>query len=189
MGENLAKISKKIKKHNWHFQRGRSKNKTLRAKAGYCACPQHSIPPEQGTKLLSQPSVLTPGHTPILSASQDKDCAPLSQWESNRNFLLSFPCVSARAPIKPCLNFLSGLYSFLLIGEGQALWSVSDNMGRLITIILENKCSLDFKAFFTFQLSGLACYINIYIYSFSQHKTNPLDFGEKPTQYCKAIIL
>lgn len=163
VGANLAKISKKTKKHNCHVQRGRSKNKTLKAKAGYYACPQHSIPPEQRTKLLSQPSVLTPGHTPTLSPSQEQNRAPLSQWESNGNFLLSFPCASARAPIKPCLNLLSGFYSFLLIGEGQALWSVSDNMGSLTTIILENKCSLDFKAFFTLQLSGLVCYINTFI--------------------------
>ena len=176
LGTNLANISKKIKKHNCHFQRGRSKNKILRAKAGYCTCPQHSITPEQWTILLSQPSVLTPGYTLTVSPSQEQDCAPLSQWESSGNFSFSFPPASARAPIKPCLNFLSDLYSFLLIGEGQVLWLVSDNMGSLTTIILENKYSLDFKVLFTFQLSGLVCYINtliiyiyiyIYIYSLS----------------------
>ena len=78
-GANLAKISKKTKEHNCHFQRGRSKKKTLRAKAGYYACPQHSISPEQGTKFLSQPSALTPGHTPTLSPSQEQNRAPLSQ--------------------------------------------------------------------------------------------------------------
>ena len=68
----------------------------LGAKAGYCACPLHPAPPKGWAKHLSHPSGLTPGHIPTLTPYKEPACAPA--W-------------GAGAPVKPCLNFLTGLLS------------------------------------------------------------------------------
>ena len=82
------------------------------AKAGYCTCPLHTTPPKGWAKHLSRPSGLTPGHTPTRIPYKKQACPP--PWgesqQGNLLFVLTLPAAGG-APIEPCLNFLSGLWS------------------------------------------------------------------------------
>ena len=80
------------------------------AKAGHCACPLHTAPPKAWADHLSHPSGPTPGHTPTLTPYKKQACPLLSEQASKRTCGL-FLLPPAAAPIKPCLNFLSGFWS------------------------------------------------------------------------------
>ena len=77
------------------------------AKVGYCACPLHTLP-KGWADHLSHPSGLTPGHSPVLTPYRKPDCTPFGNEPGNL-FLFSLPPAAVGDPIKPCLNFLSGL--------------------------------------------------------------------------------
>ena len=74
-------------------------------KKQYCACLLRWTPPKEWANHLSQPSSLTPGRTPTLTAHEKQSGLTLG---SKQEQLLS---AAAAAPGKPCLNFLSGLWS------------------------------------------------------------------------------
>lgn len=54
-------------KPNCHFYRAWSKNRVWGAKGGYWACPLYTPPPKGWAKYLSNPSGLSPGHTPTFT--------------------------------------------------------------------------------------------------------------------------
>lgn len=70
------------------------------------ACTPYRAPPRGWADHLSDPSSLTPGYTPALSPQ-------LSPQEASKGscYLFSLPWAAAQIPIKPCLNFSSGLLS------------------------------------------------------------------------------
>ena len=93
----------------WTTRYKKTKNPTATseepgAKAGYRACPLHSTPPKGRADSLSHPSGLTPGHTPT-------QLTPPQGASKGTCYLFSLPRAAAGAPIKPCLNFLSGFLS------------------------------------------------------------------------------
>ena len=91
-----------------------SKSRGLGAKAGYCACPLHTPPPKGWADHQSHPSSPTPGHTLTLTLTLYKERArppPQGAGKQGTCCLFSLPSAAAGAPIKPCLNLLSGLWS------------------------------------------------------------------------------
>ena len=79
-------------------------------KQGTVHAPLYKIPPKAWAKHLSS-SGPTPGHTPTLTPYKESaHPAPLGEQASKGTcYLFSLPPVAAGAPIKLCLNFLSGL--------------------------------------------------------------------------------
>ena len=111
-GKLWSKDTKRPKKPNCHFWRARSKNRELVAKAGYCACPLHTTPPKGWTNDPSHPSGQTPGYIPTLIPYKEQACPHFGKWASKGTcYLFLPPPATARAPVKPCLNFVSGLWS------------------------------------------------------------------------------
>ena len=68
--------------------------------------PPARSPPRGWAEHLRHPSSRTPGQTPTLTPYKEQAHPPSKQ--GNLLLFLTPPCYS-RAPIKPCLNFLSGL--------------------------------------------------------------------------------
>ena len=85
----------------------------LGAKAGYDAWPLHSVLPKGQADHLSQPCGLTSGHTPPLTPYKAPTPPPPPAQRVSKGTCYFFlpPLAAAGAPIKPCLNFLSGLLS------------------------------------------------------------------------------
>ena len=71
----------------------------------HALCTQH----HQATH-LSHPSDPTPGPTPTLTPYEEPALPALGS-EQGDLLLVSLPPATAGAPVKPCLNFLSGLSS------------------------------------------------------------------------------
>ena len=107
LGQILDKRHKKTKTPYFHFWRTKSKTWMLGAKARYCACPLHTASPKGCRKHLSHPSGQTPEHTHTLNPLRNKLTAP--SGSSKQGKLFSLPAAAAGTPVKPCLNFLSGL--------------------------------------------------------------------------------
>ena len=82
----------------------------LGAKAGCCPCPLHTPPPKGWANHLSHPS---PPHIKGINSP------PSSGSEQGNCYLLSLPPIATGAPIKPCLNFLSGLLSISIDQGGR----------------------------------------------------------------------
>ena len=61
-------------------------------------------------KTSNSPLRPTPGHTPALIPYTDTAHTPLKKWAS-KGILFSLSPAAGGAPIKSCLNFLSGLWS------------------------------------------------------------------------------
>ena len=80
------------------------------SKSRYCACPQHTTPAKGWANHLSHPSSWTPGHTVTLTPYKEQGYPRLRERASKEACcLFLLPSAAAEAPIKPCLNFLSGL--------------------------------------------------------------------------------
>ena len=80
------------------------------ARAGYYTCPLHTTPPKRWAKHLSHPSGPISGHTPTLTPYKGQARPHLRERASKEIFcLFSLPPAVAGVPIKPHLNFLSGL--------------------------------------------------------------------------------
>ena len=110
LGQILDKRYKKTKKTPTATSEELGAKTGSGAKAGYCACPLNSTPPEGWAKHLSHPSGLTPGHTPALTPEKEQACPPQGANEQGNLLLVLAPLpAAAEAPIKPCLNYLSGL--------------------------------------------------------------------------------
>lgn len=62
-----SKSYKETKKTQLPFLGAWSKNRMPGAKAGYCTCPLHTLPPKGWAKPLSHTSSLTPEHTSTLA--------------------------------------------------------------------------------------------------------------------------
>ena len=96
------------------------KNWVSGVKAGYRACPPALNTTKGWADHLSHPSSLTPGHTPPSSSIRNE---PPSASEETCHLFSLPPAASSGAPIKPGLNFLSGLKS------------ISPDWGRLRTLV------------------------------------------------------
>ena len=72
LGQILDKRFKETKKPSCQFWRVWSKSRRSGAKAGYCACPLHTMPPKGWANHLSHPSGMTPGHTPTLTPYKEQ---------------------------------------------------------------------------------------------------------------------
>ena len=96
------------------------------AKAGYCACPLHRVPPKGWAKHLSHPTGQTPGHTPPIP-KKEQTHPTLGIPSTGTCHLFSRPRAAAGAPTKQNLAWISCLASdqFLLTGEGQEPWSIT----------------------------------------------------------------
>ena len=84
------------------------------AKARYCARPLHTTPPKGWANHLSCPSNSTPAPAPTLTLYKEPTHRPASLQDRVSQgicYLFSFPPAAAGAPVKPWLNFLSGLLS------------------------------------------------------------------------------
>ena len=81
--------------------------KSWKQKQGYCTCPPALNTTRGWANHLSYPSSLTPGHTPTLTPYKKRaHTHPLGSKQGN---LLCSLLQPAGAPVKPCVNFLSGL--------------------------------------------------------------------------------
>ena len=108
-GKLWTKRYKKTKEPNWYFWRVGRRNRVLGAKAGYCACLLHSTPPKRWVDHLSHPSS-RPLNTSLPSPYiRNQLSPPRGVSEQGKLLLCSLPAVSAGTPVRPCLNFLSGL--------------------------------------------------------------------------------
>nr|XP_030719679.1 uncharacterized protein LOC115857032 [Globicephala melas] len=107
------------------------KNRVSGAKAGSCACPLHSPPPEGEADQLSHPSSVTPGHTPTLTSYKEPARPPPPPlWSEKGNLLLFLtPSCCSRGPSKALPEFLVWP---LLTGEGQEPCSVSDLVAPIV---------------------------------------------------------
>ena len=104
LGNEIQKAKKKNKQTN-----PTTTSEELGTEAEYCECPLLSTPPKGWANHPSNPSAPTPRHTPTPSPYREPACPP-SWGASKGNFLLFLlPAARAGAPVKPCLNFLSGL--------------------------------------------------------------------------------
>ena len=109
-GKLRTRRYKKTKKPNCHFWRAGSKNRVSVAKAGYWECPLHSTPPKGWTKLLSYPFSSTHRLTSTYPHSIQGTSLPPPRGASKGNhYLFSLPPAAAGAPVKPSLNFWSGI--------------------------------------------------------------------------------
>ena len=95
----------KQKPNNCHFWRARSKCRVSGVKAGMC--PLHATPPKGWANRLSHPSDPTHGHT--LPSPHMKNHLTPGGASKGTCYLLLLPRCCSRAPVKLCLNFLSGL--------------------------------------------------------------------------------
>ena len=100
----------------WTKDKKRPKNPTANfeepgAKTVYFVCPLHIPPTREWAKHLSQPSGPTPRHTPTLTLYKERARPPSGSGKLGHRLLVLAPPAAAGAPIKPCLNFLSGLWS------------------------------------------------------------------------------
>ena len=88
--------------------------------AGYCAYSLHTAPPTGWADRLSHPSGLT------LTLTSYKGPASPPQGVSTRTcYMFSLPGAAAGAPVKPCLNFSSGLLSISIDQRIQGPWLVT----------------------------------------------------------------
>ena len=109
---------KETKKPNCPFWRAQSESRWSGTKAdtAHAPCPQHHL---RGGQATCHPSSPTSGHTPIPTL-----------------VLLLTPPAAAGGPIKPCLNFLPGLWSISIEG-GEELWRVTKPSGLPISYRLQ----------------------------------------------------
>ena len=135
-----GKLWTKNKKPNCHLWRAGSKNKVLGAKAGYCACPLHTTPPDGWANHLSHPSSPTPGHT--LTFTPYKEPAHTRSGSEQGNLLLVFaPFCTCRSPYKalpeflvwPLVNFYWLRRPRKLVGISTILKSGPDAAERLLS--------------------------------------------------------
>ena len=119
-----------------HKQGVDSKNRVSRAKAGCreqkqgtAHAPLHTMPPNGWAKHLSYPSSLTPGHTPTLTPWKEQACPQLRERSRKGTYcLFSLLPGAAGAPVKPCLDFLSGLWSISIFCEmPRTMWSIESS--------------------------------------------------------------
>ena len=96
---------KKIKK----TQNPTTTSEELGTKAECCECRLLSTPPKGWANHPSNPSAPTPRHIPTPSPYKEPACPPPRGVSKGNSHLFSLPAARAGAPIKPCLNFLSGL--------------------------------------------------------------------------------
>ena len=128
VGENSRpQRYKEIKQSNCHLWRAWSKNWVLEKKSGYCSCPLETTHLKGWADHLSYPSSLTPGHSSILTPYKEQVVPSwgVSEQGNLTCWLFSPSSAAVEAPIKPCLNFLSGL------------WSISIDWGRPKTLYLK----------------------------------------------------
>ena len=98
----------------------------LGAKAGYCACPVHSAPPEGREEHLSHPSGRTPGHSATLTPLKEP-ARPLPGSKQARETVARSHCPALLQGPQQSLARIACLASsqFLSLAEGQEPWSVS----------------------------------------------------------------
>lgn len=111
----------------------RTKNVTATSEEkGTKTCPLPSTPPEKWANHLSHRSNSTSGHTPY----KEQACHPFRE-RMNKGTSYLFSCLSAiaGAPMKLCLNFLSGFVS------------VSIDWRRSRTLVCKQFSSLSFSYF------------------------------------------
>ena len=74
---------------------------------------------QRGRQTTSATPPAPPGHTPTLTPCKEPACSPnLREQTGKGTCLFSLPPAAAEAPVKPCLNFLS------------SIWSISIDWGR-----------------------------------------------------------
>ena len=101
---------KEVEKPNCYFCRAFNKISGLRTKAEYCTGPLQTPPPNGRVKHLSHPSGPTPGHCGTLTPYKEQiQPSPPHPLPHRKWICFSLPLVAAGAPVKPCLNFLSGI--------------------------------------------------------------------------------
>ena len=112
LGHILDNGYKETKKPSCYFWRAWSKSRGSGAKAGYCTgpCTQHHL---SGGQTTSATPLTQPWDTPYPHSIWRLSPPPPQESgkQGNQLFVLAPPTV-AGAPVKPCLNFLSGLWSF-----------------------------------------------------------------------------
>ena len=86
----------------------------LGTKAGYCACALHTAPPISPTHTYLHPIWETSLPLPPPQAAGKGNCWPVFA-----------PASAAGAPVKPCLNFFSGLLSTSFEYGGQEPWLIT----------------------------------------------------------------
>ena len=91
------KDTRRLKNTTATFEEPGAKSRRLGVKAGYCSFCLPTAPPKGWAKLLNHPSGPAPGHTPYKQQTQKGACCSRS------------PSGTTRAPLNPCLNFLSSL--------------------------------------------------------------------------------
>ena len=101
----LGQIMDKIQKDQ---QNPTAISEELGAKAGYCACPLHTTLPKGRAHVTPPAPPLDP---PLASPHMRNQLTP--PWGASKEiwYLLLLPSAAAGAPIKSCLNFLSGFLS------------------------------------------------------------------------------
>ena len=92
----------------------------LKSQEAKAHAPLHTWPPKGWADHLRHPPTQPLG--PRLCKEPVLPPPRAVSWGTCYLFLL--PHTTAEAPVKPCLNFLSGLSQFLLIKEGQETWPV-----------------------------------------------------------------
>ena len=127
LGQIMDKKIQKDWKSKCCLSRAGNKRRGWEAKGEYYPCPLHSTLPKGWADHLSHHSSPTPGHT--LTILPREEPAPRLRGASKETCsLFSFLCV-AGAPIKLCLNFLSGL------------WSISSDRARPRALVGSNNIS------------------------------------------------
>ena len=159
----------------WEHKQGvKSKNRASRAKAGCwkqkqgtAHAPLHIMPPNGWAKHLSHPSSLTPRHNPTLIPCKEQACPQLREWGSKGNYcLFSLLPGAAGAPVKPCLNFLSGLWSVSIVCEmPRTMWPIesSENDVSFLKLHFKRPCSFSLGLMEILSLEPSASYIKIWI--------------------------
>ena len=103
-----TKRQKKKKKTQLPLLKSREQKHGVGSKSRVLRMTPHSTQPKGWAKHLSHPFGPTPGHTPALPPHKEPARPPLGEQAGNC-YLFLFPPATAGAPVKPCLNFLSGL--------------------------------------------------------------------------------
>ena len=75
-------------------------------KAGYCACPLHTTPPNGWADHLSHSSTLTPGHTPTSNRIRNKLALPPGSEQAMETVVCSHFLLLQQGPHKTSPEFL-----------------------------------------------------------------------------------
>ena len=117
--QNTALLGQILNKRSKETKNATAASEELGAKAGYCACLLHTVPPKGWAKHRSHPSGPTPRHSPLLTSY--KEPVHLPQWVSKQGNLLFVLAPAAAELPEWSVAWIAGLVrdQFLLVKEAR----------------------------------------------------------------------